>query len=261
MTLGENAEMAGEGISIHGAMEMGLKKSVLVVDGVYKVKQPESKSAAGSSSSCGMLVEVEKIDIGALPKKYAYRFVKRTFDIAACSIALIVLAIPMCVIAGLIKKDSAGPVLYKQERIGFNGKPFMILKFRSMMIDAEATGAQWAQEDDPRVTKIGRVLRNTRLDEIPQFFNVVRGEMSLIGPRPERQIFYEKFEQYIPGFRQRLMIKPGVSGLAQVIGGYNLLPEEKIIYDIEYIKNRSILLDTKIIFKTIAIVFTQKGAR
>ena len=131
-----------------------------------------------------------------------------------------------------------------------------------MYIDAERSGAQWSLgDDDARITSIGRILRKTRLDELPQFWCILKGDMSLIGPRPEREVFYNEFETYIHGFSQRLKVKPGLSGLAQIRGGYNLKPEEKIVYDVEYIKTRSIWLDLKIIFGTIRVVFSHDGAK
>lgn len=207
------------------------------------------------------IVEVEKIDFELLPNRCAYRFAKRVFDVVSSSCALVLCAIPMVAIAILIKRDSPGPVFYRQERVGLDGKPFVLVKFRSMRTDSEDDGAQWARDDDSRVTAIGKKLRASRLDEIPQFWSVVKGDLSLVGPRPERQVFYDEFEKYIHGFSQRLTVKPGLSGLAQVNGGYELLPEEKIVYDIEYIKTRSALLDLKIILKTILVLLTHEGAR
>lgn len=207
------------------------------------------------------VIELEKINMGELPKRYAYRFVKRAFDIISCSIALIICAIPMAVIAYKIKKDSPGPVFYKQERLGLNGKPITIVKFHSMYIDAEERGAQWAQGDDPRVTPIGKKIRANRMDEMPQFWAVVKGDLSLIGPRPERAVFYNEFEKYIHGFSQRMLVRPGITGLAQVNGGYDLLPEEKIVYDLDYVKNRSISMDWRLIWKTISVLFSHEGAR
>lgn len=189
-----------------------------------------------------------------------YRIIKRAFDIVASLIAIILLAIPMAIIAILIKRDSPGPVLYKQERLGKNERPFMVLKFRSMRKDAERGGAQWASENDPRTTKVGAFLRQHRLDELPQFFCVLAGSMSLIGPRPERPCFYDEFDKYIDGFRQRMLVKPGLTGLAQVRGGYDLEPEEKIVYDVQYIETRSLIADLKILFETVAVIFNRSGA-
>lgn len=190
-----------------------------------------------------------------------YRFAKRAFDVVSCGAALIVLAIPMAVIAAKIKSESPGPVIYAQRRVGKDGKVFELYKFRSMYTDAEARGARWAAEDDPRITPFGKTMRRTRLDELPQFWNVVKGDMSLIGPRPERPAFHEEFCRRIDGWEQRLLVKPGISGLAQVEGGYELLPKEKARLDIEYIESRSVALDLKLIFRTLRTVKTGDGAR
>lgn len=190
-----------------------------------------------------------------------YRAVKRAFDVVSCSCALVILAIPMGVIALKIKSESPGPVIYAQTRVGKGGRPFKVYKFRSMYTDAEARGAQWAQGEDPRVTPFGRKLRNSRLDEIPQFWNVVKGDMSLIGPRPERPVFHEAFKQRIDGWEQRLAVRPGITGLAQVEGGYELLPKEKAVLDIEYIENRGFALDFSLIWRTLRTMATGEGAR
>ena len=166
------------------------------------------------------------------------------------------------VIALAVKLDSPGPVFYRQERLGKNGKPFQLVKFRSMRTDAEKAGAQWAKEHDPRVTRMGHIMRACRLDELPQFWGVVKGDLSLVGPRPERAVFYDAFEKYIPGFKQRLMVTPGITGLAQVNGGYDLKPAEKIQYDVEYIKHQSFGMDMAILMKTVMTVLlgTKGGA-
>lgn len=190
-----------------------------------------------------------------------YRAVKRAFDVVSCSCALVILAIPMGIIALKIKGESPGPAIYAQTRVGRGGRPFKLYKFRSMYTDAESRGAQWAQGEDPRVTPFGRKLRNSRLDEIPQFWNVVRGDMSLIGPRPERPVFHEAFKQRIRGWEQRLAVRPGITGLAQVEGGYELLPKEKALLDIEYIESRGALLDLKIMLRTLGVMRTGEGAR
>jgi lipopolysaccharide/colanic/teichoic acid biosynthesis glycosyltransferase len=203
--------------------------------------------------------EVERL--GDLPKKPLFSFIKRSGDILLSVLALIILIIPMAVIAILIKCDSKGPALYRQVRLGKDGRSFEIIKFRSMKADAEENGEQWASEQDDRVTRLGAFLRKTRLDETPQFINILKNDMSLVGPRPERPYFYEKFETFIPGFSQRLRVKPGATGLAQVSGGYELPPGDKIIYDIEYMKSGSFLLDIKIILKTVVVLFRGHGAR
>lgn len=167
----------------------------------------------------------------------------------------------MIIIALIITLDSPGPPIFKQERLGLHGKPFMIYKFRSMRLDAEENGPQWAEEQDSRCTSFGQILRRTRLDELPQFYNILRGDMSFVGPRPERAYFYGEFEKYIPGFSNRLMVVPGLTGHAQVNGGYSLKPEEKIIYDMEYIEKRSIWMDLACIGKTIRVVLCGVGAR
>ncbi|EJR93398.1 exopolysaccharide biosynthesis polyprenyl glycosylphosphotransferase [Bacillus cereus VD196] len=186
---------------------------------------------------------------------------KAIFDICF-SIILFILTIPiMLIVAILIKIDSKGSILYTQERVGKDGKLFKLLKFRSMIDEAEKDGAKWAEKDDPRITRVGKIIRKTRIDELPQLFNVIQGDMSIIGPRPERMIFTEKFEKDHPGFKERLVIKPGLTGWAQVNGGYDLSPVKKLNLDLYYIENLSFKLEMKILLKTIYIVITGKGSR
>lgn len=201
------------------------------------------------------------VDEVKLKEKKIYAFFKRVFDILFALLCGIVCAIPMLIIAAAIRISSPGPAIYAQERLGLNGKPFTIYKFRSMGLDAERDGPQWAEANDSRCTTIGRVIRKSRLDELPQIWNILVGDMSVVGPRPERAYFYEKFETYIFGFSKRLMVKPGLTGYAQVNGGYELRPEEKLVYDIQYIENRGFWLDMKCILMTVKLIFTQKGAR
>ena len=201
-------------------------------------------------------------DVGEIASKPFYSFVKRAFDIVACSFALLICLVPMLIVALAIKLTSKGPVLYSQDRLGLNGKTIKVVKFRSMVADAEKDGAKWSDGDsDSRITKVGAFLRKTRIDELPQLWSCVIGDMSLIGPRPERAIFYDAFEEHVHGFKQRLKVKPGITGLAQISGGYDLRPEEKIVYDIEYIKNRSLMMEIKILFKTVAVIFSHEGAK
>lgn len=190
-----------------------------------------------------------------------YRAAKRAFDVVSCGVALVVLAIPMAFIAAKIKSESPGPVIYAQRRVGKGGRVFMIYKFRSMYADAERRGAQWAKDEDPRVTPFGRVMRKTRLDEIPQFWNVFKGDMSLIGPRPERPAFCRAFEERIHGWHYRTLVRPGISGLAQVTGGYDLLPKEKVVLDLEYIEHRTLLTDFRIMLRTLGVMGSGEGAR
>ena len=201
-------------------------------------------------------------DLGEIDRKPVYSFFKRAFDIIFSILALVILALPMLVISIAVKCSSKGTVFYHQERLGLNGKKIDVIKFRSMRMDAESNGIQWSDGDsDPRITSFGRFLRKTRLDELPQFWCILKGEMSLVGPRPEREIFHKKFEQYIHGFHERLKVKPGLTGYAQVCGGYYLKPEEKIVYDVEYIKNRSMWMDIKIVFRTLKVVIKGEGAK
>lgn len=193
--------------------------------------------------------------------KPVYLALKRFFDIVVSFVFGTVLLLPMLIIGVMIRIDSPGPALFRQERLGKGGKPFTMYKFRSMRVDAEKNGPQWADKDDDRCTKMGRFIRASRLDELPQLWNILKGDMSFVGPRPERACFYDEFETYIPGFRNRLWVKPGLTGHAQVNGGYDLLPEEKIVFDMEYIEKQSLKMDLVCILKTVQIVFTHEGAR
>lgn len=197
-----------------------------------------------------------------MKKKPIYTIAKRLFDFFACLIAVIVLAPLYLIIAIGVKCSSRGPIFYSQERVGYKGKIIKVPKFRTMRVDAEKNGAQWSEGDnDPRIYPFGRFLRKARLDELPQLWCCVIGTMSLVGPRPERECFSKEFEKYIHGWSERTNVKPGITGLAQVNGGYDLKPEEKIVYDLEYIEKRSLWLDIKILFKTVAIVFDHDGAK
>lgn len=195
-------------------------------------------------------------------KNKSFDIYKRVLDIFASIIGLVI-GIPLLIIFGVaIKIEDKGPVFYKQERLGLKGRKFYVYKLRSMRVNAESIGgAQWAQKDDPRITKIGKFIRKTRIDEIPQLYNILCGDMSLIGPRPERPELTYEFEKEIPGFMYRLSVKPGLTGWAQVNGGYDITPKEKLELDKQYIENRSILLDFKIILMTIRVVLTGDGAR
>jgi exopolysaccharide biosynthesis polyprenyl glycosylphosphotransferase len=190
---------------------------------------------------------------------------KRALDIIV-SAGLLLLTLPLMLFVALaIKLESHGPVLYRQERIGLHGKPFTLLKFRSMTADAEATGSPvWAQVQDPRVTRIGNIIRPLRIDELPQLLNVLHGEMSMVGPRPERPIFVEQLAEIIPFYQGRAYVKPGLTGWAQVNYPYGASVEdarEKLSYDLYYVKNRNFFLDLVILVSTVRVILFREGAR
>ena len=181
------------------------------------------------------------------------------------SLALLALTLPlMLLVAVLVRLDSPGPVLYRQERVGLGGRSFTLLKFRSMRVDAEARGPVWARQRDPRVTSVGSFMRRTRIDELPQLLNVLRGQMSFIGPRPERPHFVEQLAEVIPFYRERARVKPGLTGWAQVNFPYGASVEDargKLSYDLYYVKHRSIPLDLSILFATVRVILFQEGSR
>jgi sugar transferase (PEP-CTERM system associated) len=190
---------------------------------------------------------------------------KRTVDIVLSAIGLI-LALPIiCLLSILIKLDSRGPIFYRQERLGEKGRPFVLTKFRSMQVDAEAqSGPVWASQNDPRVTRTGRIMRKLRLDEIPQLLNVIKGEMSFVGPRPERAVFVAKLRSKIPYYDLRFTVKPGLTGWAQVKYTYGADEEdalEKVRYELYYIKHLSLFFDLRIILQTVQVVLGGRGAR
>jgi sugar transferase (PEP-CTERM system associated) len=191
-------------------------------------------------------------------------WMKRVSGFSLSLIGLLLLSPVILVISILIKIDSRGPVFYRQKRVGERGKIFKLLKFRSMVEEAEANGPVWAEQDDKRVTRVGRWMRKWRIDEIPQMFNVLKGDMSFVGPRPERPFFVETLRKEIPFYDQRFSVKPGVTGWAQIrypYGASNKDALEKLKYDLYYIKNVSLLYDLLIIFETIKVVLFGKGAR
>ena len=190
------------------------------------------------------------------------RFIKRTFDIISCSFAVLLLSPLFLILALMVKLSSKGPVFFRQKRVTRDGRVFEMLKFRSMRTDMpEQNGPHWTEEDDPRVTKLGRILRKTSLDELPQFFNVLSGSMSLIGPRPERPELVEEFKKTIPGYDLRHKVKAGISGWAQVNGlRGNTSIEKRVAFDLYYIRNWSVFLDFKIVILTFFKGFINKNA-
>ena len=188
----------------------------------------------------------------------AQRVAKRTMDILLGSVALIIAAIPMLVVALAIKLEDGGPVFFRQKRMTRGGREFDILKFRSMIVDAEKySGAVLAAGDDPRITKVGKIIRATRLDELPQIINIVKGDMSIVGPRPERKVIADEYCKDIPEFAYRLKVRGGLTGYAQIYGKYNTSAYDKLRLDLMYIENYSLLLDIKLIILTLRIIFSK----
>jgi sugar transferase (PEP-CTERM system associated) len=198
-------------------------------------------------------------------KSFTRRLMKRSIDLFLSIIFLILFTPLLSIIALLIKIESKGPIIFSQERIGQNKKIYKIHKFRSMVDNAETiSGPVWAEDDDPRITRVGKIIRKWRFDEIPQLWNVLKGDMSFVGPRPEREHFVDHLEKIVPYYRERHAVKPGISGWAQVSYGYGASVEdaiEKLNYDLFYIKNMSFFMDLMIILRTIKIVLFRKGAR
>ncbi|QSX15928.1 sugar transferase [Glaesserella parasuis] len=203
-------------------------------------------------------------DLGTLQPSGIYQIIKRVIDVIAVLITLPITICIMLITAIAIRLESKGNVLFIQKRVGQGRKEFNLYKFRSMCQDSEKDGTKFATTNDMRITKVGKFIRKTRIDELPQFFNVLKGDMSLIGPRPEQKVFVDKFIKEIPFYNYRHIVKPGISGWAQVIQGYTADVNDtkiKLQYDLYYIKNFSIWLDILIVFKTIKTMLTGFGAR
>lgn len=191
-------------------------------------------------------------------------FLKRALDLVVSIVCLLISLPVMILVALAIRIDSRGPILYRQTRVGRMGKCFEVLKFRSMRVDAEENGARWATENDPRITRVGAFLRKYRLDELPQFVNVIRGEMCFVGPRPERPSFVDELRKTIPYYDERHSVRPGITGWAQVQYSYGASIEDafyKLEYDLFYLKNMSLIFDVAIIFRTVRIVASGRGGR
>ena len=203
-----------------------------------------------------VLADIEQMSVKKLSK--LYEGMQRCLDILLSSLGIVIGAIPFLVIAVGIKIDSAGPVFYRQRRVGRGGKVFQMIKFRTMRRDAERmTGAVWSAAHDPRVTRVGAFLREVRLDEIPQLFNILKGQMTFVGPRPERPEFVYQFTQYMPAFDRRHDVKPGIAGLAQMMNGYDNSAKSiyrKLRWDAQYLRKRCLMTDFFILFRTVVVV-------
>jgi exopolysaccharide biosynthesis polyprenyl glycosylphosphotransferase len=237
--------------------ELSQASSIQTIDNAHKSRAPEPSSL--------MLFGGGILSMIITFLRRTYNIAKRTMDIAIAFVALIILS-PLCVLVALvIKLTSNGPIFYTQLRCGKDGKPFNIYKFRTMRVDAEKeTGPVWAKLKDNRITPIGGFLRKSRIDEIPQFINVLHGDMSVIGPRPERPVFIEQLKTQVTDYSKRLAVKPGITGLAQVSHRYdeNIADvRKKVKYDMLYIKKMCFWTDVRIIGRTFGVILTGFGAR
>ncbi|NLU51733.1 MAG: sugar transferase [Clostridiaceae bacterium] len=228
---------------------MGRKQVIYVVPHLFEISLINARLLH--------LEDTPTFMVGTLGLTAEQAFVKRIFDVTLSLIGIIILSPLLLTIAILVKSTSKGPAFYKQERITKNNKKFTLIKFRTMKLGAEdLTGPVLSEENDPRVTWLGKILRKTRIDELPQLINVIKGDMSLVGPRPERPFFVEQFIQDLPEYEHRFSVKAGITGYAQLFGNYSTSPEDKLRYDLMYIRNYSLLLDIKLIFKTISVLFS-----
>lgn len=223
---------------------------------------PVLRDMLGGGVRVGSPVDIPWVTVTPSPPSPWYELIKRIIDVSVSAIALVLLAPLMAIIAVLVRLSSPGPIIFRQERIGKNGRPFTIYKFRTMYEDAEKHGPALSRDNDPRITPIGRWLRKTRLDELPQFWNVLKGDMSLVGPRPERQYYINQIIQRAPEYKQLLKVHPGITSLGMVKYGYASSVEEMIErmrYDLIYLTNRSLLLDFKILLYTVLRVLQARG--
>ncbi len=235
-----------------------------------RIKGVDIKDYFSFSEEVQGKIDVNSIDEGWLAFSHGFKIyqadmqrkLKRVFDFLLAAIVGIFTLPVMLLAVPIIKLESKGPVFFVQERIGYGGKPFKMIKFRSMRTDAEKDGPKWAAENDPRVTKFGSFMRKTRIDELPQLWNVIKGEMSFVGPRPERQVFIDTLEKEIPFYSLRHSVQPGLTGWAQVMYPYGASVEDalhKLEYELYYIKYQSFIMDVIIFFKTLKTVFFGKG--
>ena len=282
----------GEETSIDGLKKLGSKNNLIEIIKEHKIKEVLIAIEENQKTEIAEILSIldgENIVIKVIPNLYQHlagmvkmgnvfgavlieikidvlppwqKFVKRIFDILT-SVFILVLGFPFYLLIGLLVKfSSEGPIFFSQERIGLRGKPFNIFKYRSMRIDAEAEGPQLSKENDPRITALGKLLRKTRIDEFPQFWNVLKGDMSLVGPRPERQFFINQITEKAPHYRRLHRIKPGITSWGQVKYGYAENVDEmveRLQYDLLYLENISIVLDLKILIYTVLIMFQARG--
>lgn len=232
---------------------MGGKQVIYIVPHLFEISLINAKLM--------QLEDTPALMIGVLGLSAEQAFVKRLFDMVVSVIGLIIISPLLLVIGVLVKLTSKGPAFFIQERMTKGNRTFKLIKFRTMQLDAEdLSGPVLSEENDPRVTPLGKFLRKTRIDELPQLINVLKGDMSLVGPRPERPFFVEKFINDMPEYEYRFSVKAGITGFAQILGRYDTSPEDKLRYDLMYIRNYSLLLDIKLILQTFRVLFTPGSA-
>ena len=233
-------------------------RGVDITDGHHLFEEASGRLAINSLRPSALIFST------GFHRRWISGVMKRIFDVLLSMLGLVIFLPLFALIAVCIRLDSPGPVLYPQVRVGLGGRPFTMLKFRTMGHDAENVGPQWAQADDSRASRVGRWLRKTRLDELPQFINVLRRDMSFVGPRPERPCFVQELKKVIPYYDIRHTVSPGITGWAQVRFRYAASEEDshrKLEYDLYYVKNLSLLFDLRILFDTISVVLSGNGAR
>lgn len=227
--------------------------AVSLIPGLYEILLTES--------IIDQVDDIPVFELGNVSLSPWHGFVKKLMDLSLSFVGLLLFLPVLILIAFLVRLDTPGPIIYRQKRVGKDHRTFNLYKFRTMIRDAEMeTGPTLAAKDDPRITRVGRFLRRYRLDELPQLFNVLKGDMSLVGPRPERPFFVEQFMEKIPDYGHRLQIKSGITGLAQIAGKYSTSPEDKLRYDLLYARTYSPLVDIKILFQTIKVLMIKDKA-
>lgn len=257
--------LGGTDLVVAGPSVVGRARLVLLAlavrVGAKVFIMPELRDILMVGSVVGQIGDAPVLEVRPLSLTRGQLIMKRVLDLVL-SVPLLVASLPvMAAVAVTLKVFSPGPVLYKQQRVGYNGREFVLYKFRTMVVDAEkGTGPVLATVNDPRITPIGDFLRATRLDELPQLINVIRGEMSLVGPRPERPYFVERFSRELPDYDLRHLVPPGITGLAQVMGRYHTDAKDKLRFDLYYIRHYSIWLDLKILLLTLQAVISRESA-
>lgn len=257
-TQGVQRLVVGPGVALSGDVLLAVRlEDVRVSDAAAFFERLTGRLPLERLADPGLLLAPPAADL-------PYVAVRRALDVVLAALGLLLAAPLGLVVAVAIKLESRGPVLYRQERVGRNGRLFTLAKFRSMRQDAEArSGPVWAGADDPRITRVGRWLRKLRIDELPQLWSVIRNDMSLVGPRPERPYFVQELERSIPGYGQRHVVKPGVTGWAQINYSYGNSIDDafiKLQYDLYYVKHRSLALDIAILLRTVKVVVLRQGA-